>query len=599
MSSSGQYQTAINSTSLYYSSNYGVDWTQSNIIPPSNLISIAMSSSGQYQLIGLTGPNGIYYSKNYGVTWSQSSILAIGSIASVASSSSGQYQIAVIGVGFTGKIWFSINYGVNWTSLIITSKKWQGVAMSSSGQYQTAVSDDEIYYSTNYGLNWSLSNAPSLIWNSVAMSSSGQFQSACHSNGMYYSSNYGVLWNLNNNAATNKNSANSYISMSSSGQFQTNAIGEYNNIYTTSVSTNIGSSLFIQGNETIQGTLTGATGSFTNISASGLIYANGGITGATGSFTYINGGAGSIQKLSVGTLIGAIGSIQNLSVGTITGATGSFTNISASRLIYANGGITGATGSFTNISASGLIYSNGGITGAKGSFTSVTISGNETVKGTITGSTGSFTNISASGLIYANGGITGSTGSFTSVTIGVPTQQVFGDNYSTVIGIPSSGGQGIYSINGRNTGYVSGSNWAYLTIINPLSFPLSGVPTPLYFDTSSNDSSIIYSLLPNAAFTVRYAGLYCIIINYNAYSTLNTTSIKSLKLEARSLSVVIQSYTSTFSTDGTDNISVSNTFMVSLSAGASCNLRQTLNYTTSDPFADNLYTASASIVKLF
>ena len=55
----------------------------------------------------------------------------------------------------------------------------------------------------------------------------------------------------------------------------------------------------------------------------------------------------------------------------VTGATGSFTNISVSEQLAVPGGITGATGSFTNISVSEQLAVPGGITGATGSFTNL------------------------------------------------------------------------------------------------------------------------------------------------------------------------------------------------------------------------------------
>ena len=87
----------------------------------------------------------------------------------------------------------------------------------------------------------------------------------------------------------------------------------------------------------------------------------------------------------------------------ITGATGSFENITVSRhstltgLLTANGGITGGTGSFSNIIASGtstltgLLTANGGITSSTCTFSSG-----------ISTNTGTFSNINASGTVSAN-----------------------------------------------------------------------------------------------------------------------------------------------------------------------------------------------------
>ena len=143
-----------------------------------------------------------------------------------------------------------------------------------------------------------------------------------------------------------------------------------------------GYALDVNGTGHFTGKIIGATGSFTNLSASQQISAPGGITGATGSFT----------NLSVSQKISAPGGI--------TGATGSFTNLSASQQISAPGGITGATGSFTNLSVSEQLAVLGGITGATGSFTNISVSEQLAVPGGITGATGSFSYLNSSNNTY-------------------------------------------------------------------------------------------------------------------------------------------------------------------------------------------------------
>ena len=106
----------------------------------------------------------------------------------------------------------------------------------------------------------------------------------------------------------------------------------------------------------------------------------------------------------------------------ITGATGSFTNLTASEQIIAPGGITGATGSFTNLNVSNntnfvnlptstqtpttgdqlitksyadsTYTTSGNILGSNNSWTGInTFSNNTLVSGGITGATGSFNNL--------------------------------------------------------------------------------------------------------------------------------------------------------------------------------------------------------------
>ena len=119
------------------------------------------------------------------------------------------------------------------------------------------------------------------------------------------------------------------------------------------------------------GSIIGATGSFTHLSASQIISAPAGITGTTASFTTISFTAG------------------------ITGPTGSFTHLSASQRISAPAGITGATGSFTDLIASRQISAPAGITGTVGSFTNLIITQQFSAPAGITGATGSFNILSA------------------------------------------------------------------------------------------------------------------------------------------------------------------------------------------------------------
>lgn len=95
-SASGQYISAVNGNTFYYSFNYGKTWATATA---SSVASYnggpAMSSSGQYIVVGGWGNNIIYYSKDYGVTWSNQSVPA--NITSVAMSKNGQYITGTCG----------------------------------------------------------------------------------------------------------------------------------------------------------------------------------------------------------------------------------------------------------------------------------------------------------------------------------------------------------------------------------------------------------------------------------------------------------------------------------------------------------------------
>jgi hypothetical protein len=218
ISANGQYQSyyaSINNSngSIYYSSNYGVTWTQSSIgFSSSQAQGISMNASGQYQT-AITNNSYIYYSTNYGVNWTQSSS-STGNWTSIAINSSGQYQTATANVG---NIYYSTNYGVNWTQASSLSGAWNSLAMSASGQYQSAaINNSYIYYSMNYGLNWTQSSSSTAGWTSVTMSANGQLQIAAASSSIVYvSKDYGITWS----SITVSTGTVSNIAMSANGQY--------------------------------------------------------------------------------------------------------------------------------------------------------------------------------------------------------------------------------------------------------------------------------------------------------------------------------------------------------------------------------------------
>ena len=107
MSASGQYQTAVSTNlglgSLYISIDYGNTWnvkTQVSPLPPLSNIdwsSVCISYTGQYQLASST--SNAYISSDYGNTWTISRSLGASNYTSSAMSASGQYlSIAVSGI---------------------------------------------------------------------------------------------------------------------------------------------------------------------------------------------------------------------------------------------------------------------------------------------------------------------------------------------------------------------------------------------------------------------------------------------------------------------------------------------------------------------
>ena len=97
-SGSGQYVTITgNATGIYYSNNYAKTFIKSASFTTAQCMSVAMTATGQYQLAPLWGSSTIYYSTNYGVSWSSTAGPA--SIYLMALSANGQYLSGGSGAG--------------------------------------------------------------------------------------------------------------------------------------------------------------------------------------------------------------------------------------------------------------------------------------------------------------------------------------------------------------------------------------------------------------------------------------------------------------------------------------------------------------------
>ena len=252
ISGTGQYGLACSlQGSIYYSSDSGQTWTISENTNLNSSLScywkqVSISSTGHglacnYPFAGSPNSN-IWYTSNNGISWN----ISPGSIGnknwfSVSISDTGQYAIACSAIGYypyaiySGTIWYSTNYGIDWTQSDAISNQWVSVSISNSGRALAANGPGYIYYSNNNGINWVQSNSPSAtpdvnFWQSVSISSTGQYGLACLAPGsIYYSSNYGVDWYQSEN--TSGLYWNS-VSISDTGQYAISCYGVDTNINT-------------------------------------------------------------------------------------------------------------------------------------------------------------------------------------------------------------------------------------------------------------------------------------------------------------------------------------------------------------------------------
>ena len=248
MSSDGMYQIAqSNNDGILKSTDFGSTWKQvfdqAILEENSSRVSVAMSSSGQYQTI-LEAPEQpdstiIWVSSDFGNTWKKNTdvekildfIPNDFSWTQVAMSSTGQYQTAV--EGFYYGIWISNDFGNTWTQNTTETLNisWTSVTMSASGQYQTSLSSGSgIWTSIDFGKSWIQNTNAGIInvnWTSVAMAASGQYQSALSLGyGIWTSTDFGKTWKQNTNPEIINIEWRS-VAMSASGQYQTSVTGNF------------------------------------------------------------------------------------------------------------------------------------------------------------------------------------------------------------------------------------------------------------------------------------------------------------------------------------------------------------------------------------
>jgi len=229
ISSSGQYQiigAESSSGDLFISSDYGRNWVarsgSGNPLPGGQSYEgVAISADGQRQTAVIDGGR-IWRSFDFGNNWEVvASDTTNRAWKDVAMSSTGQYQTGVLGTTGTGRgIWVSSDFGENWTNVLTVSNPVR-VAVSSTGQYQTICTNNgQIWRSADSGQNWQAVET-NRTWKSVAMSSTGEYQTAVVTGGQVYrSTDFGQTWNLITNSALPASAQWNDVAMSSNGEQQ-------------------------------------------------------------------------------------------------------------------------------------------------------------------------------------------------------------------------------------------------------------------------------------------------------------------------------------------------------------------------------------------
>jgi len=208
------------SNACIYSFNSGISWNRTTSAIKS-VDTVAISSTGQYAIASGYSEHGrrVFYSHDYGVTWTYSYAIfnEDGNVSKLAISGSGQYAITAT---YRNKIYYSHDYGVIWnrsnsidlgyTEIVDGDAGWHWMSMSNSGQYALACvynttpdSKSKLYYSNNYGMNWSESNSIQASWGVTSISGNGKYAIASNfdstaDGNIYYSTYNDLYFNFEN-----------------------------------------------------------------------------------------------------------------------------------------------------------------------------------------------------------------------------------------------------------------------------------------------------------------------------------------------------------------------------------------------------------------
>jgi photosystem II stability/assembly factor-like uncharacterized protein len=189
---------------IYNSLNLDSTWRKSTEIDKVTPIDGSFNSVFLYGTSGIAGSNsnkGLYYSTDTGQTWVQSNI-QYGIYLSV-------YLYGLNGIAGTGDddgIWVTMDSGKNWQKSIIndilspTNNSFSSVYLFKFDGIAGSISDNGIYYTSNNGLVWDRSFLKITTRNifSINLSGTNGVAGSASNDGIYYTNDGGQTFNLSN-----------------------------------------------------------------------------------------------------------------------------------------------------------------------------------------------------------------------------------------------------------------------------------------------------------------------------------------------------------------------------------------------------------------
>ena len=176
---------SISDNGLYYSSDGGVNWTQSNVT--SGYVG-SVFMVGDKAIAGTYG-SGLYYSSNSGVNWTQ--VTGPGSTGFF-------FSVFMVGTnaiagtyGYGTGLYYSSNSGVTWTQVtgVGSTGNFRCLFMVGDNAVAGTNANNGLYYSSNGGQTWTQSNVTSGPFNFIFMVSRNNIAGSGSNNGLYYSIN--------------------------------------------------------------------------------------------------------------------------------------------------------------------------------------------------------------------------------------------------------------------------------------------------------------------------------------------------------------------------------------------------------------------------
>jgi hypothetical protein len=194
-SSSDGTKLAAVGNSIHYSVDSGLTWKMSPDVLNKTFYGITSSSDGT-KLAAVERTTGyIWTSTDLGATWTQRQYMP--NLSGITSSSDGTKLAVTV---YNGKIWRSIDSGVNWLhdSVPYASpvKTWGAICCSFDGKKLAAVVDGGgIWTSNDYAVTWGLNFSTTKDWRDICCSFDGsKIYAVAYGGYIYTSSDSGGNW---------------------------------------------------------------------------------------------------------------------------------------------------------------------------------------------------------------------------------------------------------------------------------------------------------------------------------------------------------------------------------------------------------------------